>query len=61
MIGCGIRFLNNLSNDKNESVIVYFTRNNVLIGEKPIRIPNGGFFLTIGMQSMGAKVILNPF
>jgi hypothetical protein len=41
--------------------MVYFTRNNELIGEKSIGVPDGGFFPTVGMRSIGAKVTVDLF
>ncbi len=61
IIGCGIKFPRNFSGNENDTVKVYFTRNNYLIGEKSARIPNGGFFPTIGMDGIGDKVIVNLF
>ncbi len=61
IIGCGVKFPPNFTGNGNSVVMVYFTRNNELIGEKPIGVPNGGFFPTIGMRSMGAKVTVDLF
>jgi hypothetical protein len=37
-------------------VEVFFTRNGVIVGQKEIAIPRGGFFPTIGMLSSAEKV-----
>lgn len=37
-------------------VDVYFTRNGIIIGQKQVSIPRGGFFPTIGMLSTAEKV-----
>ncbi|XP_071956752.1 SPRY domain-containing protein 3-like [Antedon mediterranea] len=38
------------------SVQVFFTRNGKTIGRREVRIPQGGFFPSIGMMSIGEKV-----
>jgi hypothetical protein len=35
---------------------IYFTRNGKMIGKKEVRIPNGGFYPTVGMMSSDEKV-----
>jgi len=35
---------------------IYFTRNGKIIGKKEIRIPNGGFYPTVGMMISDEKV-----
>jgi len=37
-------------------VEVFFTRNGVIIGQKEIFIPKGGFYPTVGMLSTAEKV-----
>lgn len=41
---------------KGAKVQVFFTRNGVIIGQKDIHIPKGGFYPTVGMLSSAEKV-----
>jgi hypothetical protein len=61
IIGCGVKFPPDFTGNGDNLVKVYFTRNNEFIGEKPIGVPNGGFFPTIGMRSIGARVTVDLF
>ena len=49
---------NDYSNDECNwgKVEVFFTRNGVIIGQKEISIPKGGFYPTVGMLSTAEKV-----
>ncbi|XP_062517586.1 uncharacterized protein LOC134192844 [Corticium candelabrum] len=56
VIGCGI---NRISGSDPNCAVAFFTRNGILIGQKAVSIPEGGFYPMVGMHSRGEIVRVN--
>ena len=57
-MGCGIVFnpLSKLNHRIPQLVLIYFTKNGSIVYRKVRRLPEGGFYPTVGLQAKGINV-----